>query len=87
MSGAGEEDKKPADAGIHINLKVKGQVRLRFSLPSPPLLSSPSPRIKTALLASRRDHRLVVLDWIARVAIFRIGRMTLCSAILLGAGR
>jgi hypothetical protein len=34
MSGAGEDDKKPADGGIHINLKVKGQVRLRLSLPS-----------------------------------------------------
>ena len=26
MSGAGEEDKKPAEGGAHINLKVKGQV-------------------------------------------------------------
>nr|ACG33621.1 ubiquitin-like protein SMT3 [Zea mays] len=25
MSGAGEEDKKPAEGGAHINLKVKGQ--------------------------------------------------------------
>lgn len=29
MSGAGqEEDKKPADQAAHINLKVKGQVRV-----------------------------------------------------------
>jgi hypothetical protein len=28
MSGVtAEEDKKPADGGVHINLKVKGQVR------------------------------------------------------------
>jgi hypothetical protein len=26
MSGNGEEDKKPAEGGAHINLKVKGQV-------------------------------------------------------------
>ncbi|RCV28757.1 hypothetical protein SETIT_5G428500v2 [Setaria italica] len=28
MSGNGEEDKKPAEGGAHINLKVKGQIRL-----------------------------------------------------------
>jgi hypothetical protein len=34
MSGAGEDDKKPADGGVHINLKVKGQVRLRLFFPA-----------------------------------------------------
>jgi len=38
MSGAGEEDKKPAEGGAHINLKVKGQVCSPAVPPSPSLL-------------------------------------------------
>uniref|UniRef100_K3XS44 Ubiquitin-like domain-containing protein n=1 Tax=Setaria italica TaxID=4555 RepID=K3XS44_SETIT len=30
MSGNGEEDKKPAEGGAHINLKVKGQQQLEL---------------------------------------------------------
>lgn len=56
MSGAGEEDKKPAEAGgAHINLKVKGQV----SSPAvPPSSSSSLRRCRLALLnpPSRSDR-------------------------------
>jgi hypothetical protein len=35
MSGAGEDEKKPAADGVHINLKVKSQVRTPPGSPFP----------------------------------------------------
>jgi len=67
MSGAGEEDKKPAEGGAHINLKVKGQVSSPAVFPS----SSSSPRRgRLALLNPPPvaiDRRCVVVSRIARM--------------------
>jgi len=46
MSGVtAEEDKKPADGGVHINLKVKGQVWLRSDPYFFPLRSPANPLV------------------------------------------
>jgi hypothetical protein len=58
MSGVtAEEDKKPADGGVHINLKVKGQV-----WPTTILIFTPiALRTLLSFLAEILVHLLVVL--------------------------